>query len=217
MSHAIYSFLINVDPAGDDQALAAEALDAISGWAEKNCDDNNWYQEMALVTANGRTVSLCEGGVCVGGDSLGRDLAELPQGERWEWARLFALQCVANEFSLDDWLWSDPNVSKPLPDYWNDFNALQRHILDEVPQRLSAEGPLVLVDPPATEMRLPSAFIKSYQRNDLSRRMGLFLDSIRDGHPPFSTGGNPYCYRSFFAAQVLNPDHLAIVFLDIHT
>src|ERR1700730_7889081 len=96
MAHGIYAFLIRIDdPNVDDEALAKEAESLFVDGFNDRLDEDNGYQEECLVLRNGRIVNLSPTD-----DSLYREVARLPQDERYNWARLIALQCVANEFEL---------------------------------------------------------------------------------------------------------------------
>jgi hypothetical protein len=222
MSHATYCFLIDIDdpdePIGE---MATEVHSIFEGWADKHCDENNWFQTLSVVLDTGREIKLCEDGDYRGRDEFGEDIAAMPQDQRWEWARLFALKCVANECSLGGRSpWSFGNeVADEL--YWDRFDLLLEQILHEVPSRLSemwAKGALI-PEPDASQNEELAMLLETNRRARLSDTMSKLLHSIRDGHVPFSDSGTPYDYRAFdlTSDDDEEPAHRAILFVDIHT
>jgi hypothetical protein len=217
MSHATYCFLINIsDPEATDQEIASDVVDTIAMWAERHCDENNWYQEEAVVLANpdparaGRVVGFAP----VPGyrNEMGARISLIPQQDRWEWARLLSLQCVASNFELGGRSSYSFLDDKPEESFWNNFDDLKKQILDEMPPRLAAlwaRGALENDD------NNRQNFLDAHHRNKWSREMGLFLGSIRWGTVPFATDGTPYDYRAFDLTN--GHEGTAIVFVDIHT
>src|SRR6516225_5107965 len=84
-------------------------------------DENNWNHQECLVLSSGRIVNLQPDR-----DELFREAEQLPQDKRYKWARLTALQCVANQLELGGRpsLVVDPTELKPMEPYWDDFDSL---------------------------------------------------------------------------------------------
>ncbi len=92
--HAIYTFLMQVPPELCTKELKQEASSQFETQYAPLCDENNWYQEMALVTKSGRVIQLCSSGDWRGRDSWYSVIRKIEQGKRWAWAWKFALECI---------------------------------------------------------------------------------------------------------------------------
>src|SRR5256885_1551170 len=97
LMHATYAFLINLETArADEDTVACEAKGIFErDYVSSYCDENNWYQEEAVVIRDGRIVNLCSEKDWRKRDALFREFTEIPQEQRWDYARLVALQCVS--------------------------------------------------------------------------------------------------------------------------
>ena len=220
--HATFCFLIDIDPDQTDEEIAEAARDAMTSFSKRHHDENNWYwyQEEAIVLQDGRVVGLCGEDDWRGRNYLSQQIAEKPQGERWAWARLFSLQCVASDFELggrSSFSLPIPGAEpKPDPEFWNTYETLRDPILAEMPPRLAelwAKGPL-LKEGEGTDEH----FMDRYHRAKWSKQFATFLDSMeyRRDQAPFTDPGSPYCYRAFNLSED-EAEGKAILFVDIHT
>jgi len=190
----------------------------MSTWAERHCDENNWYQEEAVVLADGRALSMATPGDYRGRDWLGNEFIGMPQETRWERARLFAMQCVATDFELG----GRPSIGLPLgepapdPEYWSSFEQLRDRIIEEVPPRLAAlwaKGSLLHTGGAG------GFSLDNYVRTKWSRQFSMFTSSMDYGRDcaPFCGHGTPYDYRAFDLTNEGDDYPRAILFVDIHT
>jgi hypothetical protein len=202
MTHPTYAFLIPIDdPDADDETLAKEAERLFEDRFDERLDENNGNHQECLVLRNGRIVNLQPDR-----DEFFREAEQVRQEERYKWARLTALQCVADQYQL----------LTPREAYWDDFDSLMSQIMSEVPSRLAAlwaKGPMV----PPTNGPDDNYLDRNY-RGVWGRQMELLLRSIEAQKPPFSGDGTPYEYRAFdLSPGSQNSDHDAILFVGIHT
>jgi hypothetical protein len=212
MTHAIYAFLLPIDDLGaDDEILVKEVKCLFEDRFDDRLNENNWYQEECLVLRNGRVVNLCpESG---SRDEVFRIADEVPQEERYKWARLTALQCVATELELGGRpsFVTHPCQLTPMEAYWDDFDSLVTQIMLEVPPRLAAlwaKGPML---PPTGD------WLERHRRSVWGRQMEMLLHSLQFHEPPFTGDGFPIEYRAFDLTWGGDKDHHAILFVDIHS
>jgi hypothetical protein len=200
MTHATYAFLIPIDdPDADHETLTKEAERLFEDRFDDRLNENNGNHQECLVLRNGRIVNLQPDR-----DELFREAEQLPQDERYKWARLTALQCVAAQYELCTQTRQD------------DFDSLMSQIMSEVPPRLAAlwaKGPML----PPTNGPDGNYLDRNY-RSVWGRQMELLLRSIEFHKPPFSSDGSPYEYRAFDLSRGSDSkDHNAILFVNIHT
>lgn len=210
MTHATYAFLLRIENAEiSDPEIARELGNTFYDRFNHRLDENNWYQEEAVVLRSGRVINLCPEDDYRGRTALFEELSKIPQEQRWEHARLVALGCVANEFELGGRSRYDFGEPEPEPDYSKSFDALTERILSEMPDRLAQlwqRGPLLGTD----------VYVDRWRRARWGEEMSRFLESISWGHPPFADSGTPYDYRAFNLAD--DPEKAnVILFVDIHT
>jgi hypothetical protein len=202
MTHATYAFLIPIDdPDADDETLAKKAERLFEDRFDDRLNENNGYEEECLVLRNGRLVNLQPDR-----DELFGEAEQLPQEERYKWARLTALQCVADQYQL----------LEPTGSCGDDFDSLMSQIMSEVPPRLAAlwaKGPMV---PPTGDH--DGNWFERCCRGVWGRQMELLLVSLQSHKPPFARDGCPSEYRAFDLSRGSdNKDHDAILFVQIRT
>jgi hypothetical protein len=208
MTHATYAFLIPIDdPDTDDETLAKEVERLFEDRCDDRLNENNGNHQECLVLSSGRIVNLQPDR-----DELFREAEQLPQEARYQWARLTALQCVANKLEFG----VDPSQPSAMKAHWDDFDSLMTQIMLEVPPRLAAlwaKGPMLLTtNSPADN------WLDRDRRNVWGRQMELLLRSMECHKPPFSRDGSP-CESCAFdlSRDSDNKEHNAILFVDIHT
>lgn len=218
--HAIYAFLLDIDDVdADDQDIVNEVTSTFEGrYAERYCDENNWYKLETLVMENGRVLNLCEPGDWRKRDGFVDFFLNKPQEERFTAAVEWAARVVAMDFGLrgakDFYLTEEaPPGNKfvdeaPVPE-------LLKAIKEEVPLALAK-----LYEKAATEDRYS---MDSISRRQWSRGYDLFLKAHI---PPFSPYlEDPYAhYRAFDLSDNSSSysrgelgESLAVLFVDIHT
>ena len=138
--HAIYSFLMELPIRAGAKELKEQATSQFETQYVPLCDENNWYQETALVTKTGRVIQLCGKGDWRGRDSWYGVIRKIEPEKRWDWAWKFALDCVAVEMEVFD----APSIGI-LPDSKGghkkieemSFDDLLKAIQDWIPKTLS--------------------------------------------------------------------------------
>lgn len=209
------SFLIDVlNPDGSDEEIREEVHNTFNDrFVVRWCGETNWCEPIAVVLKNGRAVSLRPG---VDRSELFEQmydavdkLTTMLQERRWEYARLVALQCVAEEFPLDRCS-TIQFEQEPQPEYWGSFETLIERVLAEMPGKIAALWQR------GASLDGADAFDVRFTRRVWSERMSRLLDSIFWGHPPFTErGGSPKDYRAFNLSA--NPGRAnAILFVKIH-
>jgi hypothetical protein len=177
---------------------------------DSRLDDNNYYEQEMLVLPKGRLIDWkldsdfdweeddpdWEEGWDWEGE-WNRVIWRIPQEKRYQWARLYALKCIAKDLKLDP-------EREP-----RDFDALMAQIMAELPPRLAALW---------AKGALPSDEFDGDNRERWGRQMELLIQSIRWHEPPFAGLGSPYEYRAFdLAWDDDDKAHHAILLVDIHT
>ena len=167
-----------------------------------------------MVFRDGRALQLCGEDDWRGRSWLGEKLAAMPESERWEYARLLALQCAANDFELEGRPSFSLDDKSPDPDYFSNFDALLAKVLELVPAKLSelwGKGALLH----KTEEGERDNWMIRYRREKMSRHYSLLSRAVEYGHAPFADEGTPYDYRCFDLTR--DEGGNAILFVDIHT
>lgn len=82
--HGTYAFRIRIDP--DDDDLAGQARFAMGLYTEEYCNENNWYQEMALVTRDGRVINIAKEDDWWDRQEFAAQLEEEAKDKAWEYA-----------------------------------------------------------------------------------------------------------------------------------
>ncbi len=82
--HAAYLFLIHTDLSWDDGMVKGAVLNTFEDYADKHCDENNWYQPMLVVCQDGRIIQCAGSGDHRGRDGMYTLHASLPAEKRWE-------------------------------------------------------------------------------------------------------------------------------------
>lgn len=100
--HTHYSFLITVqDMTASPNDIVAEVKSTFEQrYANKYCDDNNYYQELALVLIDGRVFQLVEDNNPRKLNKLFYHFEDLPQPERWVNALKLTVDFLAIDFRL---------------------------------------------------------------------------------------------------------------------
>lgn len=190
MSHATYAFLINVDDSQADQYIAAEVTETFaSRYAIHFCDDNNWYQEQAVVLGDGRIIHLSP--TMDWEDEEGPNFLAMPEEQRWDAARLLALQCALGHWDIER-LEAD------------DFDTLLGRAISAMPGKLAQFWERGLLKG-----------VEAYEREQWSRIACALFDSVNDGSAPFAYPKTPYIYSAFDLRSDIKTAN-AILFVDIH-
>jgi hypothetical protein len=93
--HAAYSFLI-------DENDKDRALSSFETYAERHCDENNWYEPLVLVTEDGEVFNCATKDDWRGRDNFAENngLLKMLQKDRFGWAKKFALECVVADMLM---------------------------------------------------------------------------------------------------------------------
>jgi hypothetical protein len=227
--HATYGFLVSLDELRHnlpEDAKPKDLLEAAVGemelWADKQCDENNWFRDLALVTATGEVISSLED--MEGGTFLGDVIHEKKGREIFDVAYRFALGCVANDLELYDVCPINVGQEDKNRDKVDELgtDALIAEIQKQIPARLSKMyadfQPVVVKDGERGEFDR-----EGYKREKITRAFEWFVNSLNNGAPGFSDQGTPYEFRNFDirgdrrGCPMTDDQELAILFMDIHT
>lgn len=198
--HAVYHFLVNVDLSQPEEAIKSDVMATFNSYADNHCDENNWWAEIDIVTADNRVLDL-EGGA----------RWHATDNSSFEYAKLHALRCVANDMNLFETsgfsIGGQDEGGKKIDSL--DFDGLLQAIKTEVPRTL-AEGYGKLA-----EGVVDSDWISHYRRKKLGDHFERLMES-RDGKVPFVDPASPYQYRCFDLTGYEQEGN-AILRVDIHT
>ena len=214
MTHNTYCFLLDLPNTDDDDTIIDVAVDIFEDVFRPHLDENNYCQKMAIVTREGRAISLCDSRDWRGRDWLYKEVVAVPQDQRWDWARLHTLQRGASVFNWED---VPPPVLAPPPvllgNYRVDYDALLAHILNTVPPviaNLWSKGALLIGDPAIhsadggrglLDDRQIADDRQRYRRQFMSSNMSNLINAIDMKHDPFVFGTASFHdgYRAFRA------------------
>lgn len=208
--HGIYTFLMQLPPKLPAKALKKQALSEFEEQYVPLCDENNWYQEMALVTETGRVIQLCGAGDYRGRDSWHGVLKKIDRDKRWHWAWKFSLDCVATDMELFDvpfiGILPDPKGGRKKIEQMS-FGEVLEAIREWIPKVLSKAYAEVK---PGEKDR--DRFLTDYLRQ---KRAAIFEILNDCSKPPFAWPRSPYEYRAFALCESEKGN--AVMFVDIHT
>ena len=208
--HAIYTFLMQLPAGLCARELKKKALSEFETQYVPHCDENNWYQAMALVTRAGRVIQLCGKGDWRGRDSWYSVIRRIDEEKRWDWAWKLALDCVATDMELFD----APSLGI-LPDKKGGRKRIERMSFDEVLAAIRDWMPKTLsrayaeVKPGGKDGDL---FLTNHLRQ---RRAALFEILNECAKPPLAWPRSPYEYRAFALCEPEKGN--AVMLVDIHT
>lgn len=203
--HATYSFLLDLPVDDKSTDLARAAMSRFVTDYASFCGENNWYQEIALVTKSGRAYQLNKKDDWRGRGEFFSMIEKVKKKDRWGWAWKFALKCVAEDMDLFDC------SSFPLASHANgrckkidemSFDALLRAVWEWVPAELSkAYANFCRQNPKG-----------NYHRSTRANTFEILAECVV---PPFAYPCSPEEYRAFALCD--KKDGNAILFVDIHT
>ncbi len=210
--HAIYSFLMELPIKLCDKDLKEAATSHFEEQYVPLCDDNNWYQETALVTETGRVIQLCKRGDYRGRDSWYGLIKKVKPEKRWDWVWKFALDCVSTEMELFDvpslGILPDPKGGRKKIQQLS-FDELLKAIQEWVPRTLSRAYAEVK---PGEKDKNKDKFLTDCLRQ---KRASVFEILNESSKPPFAWPRSPYEYRAFALGSPEKGN--AVLFVDIHT
>ena len=208
--HAIYTFLMQLPANLCTKDLKQEASSQFETQYAPLCDENNWYQETALVTKTGRVMQLCGNGDWRGRDSWHGVITKIKPEERWNWAWKFALDCTAVEMEL----FEAPSIGI-LPDTKGGHKKIEQMSFDDLLKAIQEWIPRTLsrayaeIKPGRKDKDL---FLTDYLRQ---KRASVFEILNECSKPPFASPHSPYEYRAFALCEPEKGN--AVMFVDIHT
>ena len=208
--HGMYSFLMELPIKLCSKDLKKEAISQFETQYVPLCDENNWYQETALITRTGRVLQLCGNGDWRGRDSWYGLIRKVEPQKRWDWVWKFALECSATEMQTFD----VPDIGI-LPDRKGghkkmeqmSFDGLLRAIREWVPKTLSRAYAEI-----KPKKKGEDTFLTDYTRQ---RRAAVFEILNESPKPPFAWPRSPYDYRAFSLCDAAKGN--AVMLVDIHT
>jgi len=208
--HAIYTFLMELPIKLCAKDMKQEATSQFEMDYVPLCDENNWYQEMALVTKTGRVMQLCDHGDYRGRDSWYGVVRKIDREKRWDWAWKFSLECVATEMELFETpsigILPDPNGGRKKSEQMS-FDELLQAIRGWIPKTLSRAYAQV-----KPGRKGGDEFLVDYRRQKRAALFEIFNDCPK---PPFAWPRSPYEYRAFALCEAEKGN--AVMFVDIHT
>jgi hypothetical protein len=208
--HAIYSFLMDLPIKLGARHLKEQAISEFEAQYVPLCDENNWYQETALVTKTGRVIQLCGRGDWRGRDSWYGVIRKVEPARRWDWAWKFSLETIATEMELFEapslGIAPDPAGGRKKIQQLS-FDDLLRAIQEWIPKTLSRAYAEFKPGKPDKDQ-----FLTDYLRQ---KRAAVFEILSECSKPPFAWPRGPYEYRAF---TLCGPEKgNAVMFVDIHT
>ena len=208
--HAIYTFLMQLPDGPRVKNLKKEALSEFESQYVPLCDENNWYQEMALVTKTGRVIQLCDHGDYRCRDSWYGVIRKIDREKRWDWAWKFSLDTVATDMELFDipslGILPDPKGGRKKMEQMS-FDELLGAIRDWIPKRLSRAY---------AEVRPGRKGVDSFLTDYLRQKRAALFEILNEcSMPPFAWPRSPYEYRAFTLCEPEKGN--GVVFVDIHT
>lgn len=208
--HAIYTFLMDLPIQRCAKEVKRAALSQFELQYLPLCDENNWYQEMALVTRTERVLQLCGDGDWRGRDSWYSTIRKIERGKRWDWAWKFAIDCCATDAEL----FNTPSIGI-LPDPNGGRKKIEEMSFDEVLQAMREWIPKTLARAYANVQ--PGGKNKDTFLDDCLRqkRSAIFEILNECKKPPFARPRSPYEYQAFTLCESEKGN--AIMFVDIHT
>jgi hypothetical protein len=212
MSHSNFSFLMALHPdafLGDEDERRECIADEFSERFGNRLDENNWFRHLA--------VFFKDGSYLIWPNSEPGSFADIPDENRWQAVRLYALQCVAVDFRLFGaitWTLGDSGNEGNRKIDGLTFDELLLEIYKQVPASLS-EQYSSLKGKPAWLGTIPA---ESWMTEHDRRKKVLMFEALRNSnHVPFTTWGivSPYEFRTFDLTRGEEPN--AILITDIHT
>jgi hypothetical protein len=208
--HAIYSFLMELPIRAGAKELKESATSQFETQYVPLCDENNWYQEAALVTKSGRVIQLCEKGDWRGRDSWYGVVRKIKPEKRWDWTWKFSLSAVATEMELFDvpslGILPDPAGGRKKIEQMS-FDELLKAIQGWIPKTLSRAYAEVK---PGKQDK--DRFLTDYMRQ---KRAAVFEILNECPKPPWAWPRSPYEYRAFTLCESEKGN--AVMLVDIHT
>lgn len=208
--HGIYSFLMELPVKLCSKELKGEAVSEFETQYAPLCDENNWYQETALITKSGRVLQLCGNGDWRGRDSWHGLITKVERQKRWDWAWKFSLECVASEMQLFDCpnigILPDPQGAQKKMEQMT-FDELLDAIRDWIPKTLSRSYAEI-----KPRKKGEDTFLTDCTRQ---RRAAVFEILNECKKPPFAWPRSPYDYRAFSLCDAAKGN--AVMLVDIHT
>jgi hypothetical protein len=213
MSHSNFSFLmaLNADAFLGDEDERREFIESeFSHRFGSRLDENNWFHH--------RSIFFKDGTYLIWPNSSPGSLVGIPDENRWQAVRRYALQCVAVDFRLFGamiWTFGDRgNAGNEKIDGLT-FDDLLSEIYGQIPSSLS-ELYSSLQGKPACLGTIPdfSWIAAEYDR----RKKVVMFEALRNSnHVPFTKWCivTPYEYRAFDLTLGEEPN--AILMTDIHT
>lgn len=209
--HAIYSFLMDLPIKHCAKDLKVEADSQFESQYVPLCDENNWFQETALITKTGRVIQLCGRGDWRGRDSWYGIIRKVEPAKRWDWAWKFSLSAVATELELFDapslGIAPDPAGGRQKIQQMS-FDGLLKAIREWIPKTLSRAYAEVK---PGKQDK--DRFLSDYLRQKRAAVFEILNDCPKK--PPFAWPRSPYEYRAFTLCESEKGN--AVMFVDIHT
>ena len=212
MSHSSFSFLmaLTADAFLNDEDDRREFIESeFSHRFGSRLDQNNWVHHLATFFKDG-TYLICP-------NSKPGSFADIPDENRWQAVRRYALQCVAVGFGLfgaSTWTFGDRgNAGNEKIDELT-FEDLLSGIYRQVPASLSEQYSSLQGKPACLGTIPDDSWMAEYDR----RKMVVMFESLRNSdHVPFTKWCivSPYEYRAFDLTRCEEPN--AILITDIHT
>jgi hypothetical protein len=212
MSHSNFSFLmaLNSDAFLSDEDDRREFIESeFSDRFRSRLDENNWFHHLAIFFKDGTYL--------VWPNSEPGSYAVIPEENRWQAARRYALQCVSADFRLfgaTTWTFGDRgNAGNEKIDQLT-FDELLSEIYRQVPSSLSGLYSSLQGKPICLGTIPDDSWMAEYDR----RKKVVMFESLRNSnHVPFTKwrAVSPYEYRAFDLTLGEEPN--AILISDIHT
>jgi hypothetical protein len=211
MSHSNFSFLmaLHADAFLGDEDERREFIE--SEFADRfgsRLDGNNWVHHIAVFFKDGTYLTWP--------NSDPGSFVDIPDGNRWQAVRRFALQCVAVDFRLfGATTWTFGGIGNAGNEKIDQLasDELLSEIYRQVPSSLSEQYSSLQGKPACLGTIPDDSGMAEYDR----RKKVVMFEALRNSnHVPFTRGiVTPYEYRAFDLTLGEEPN--AILITDIHT
>ena len=239
--HATYAFLMSMEEIGVELRKGSAILDAIiqsqedyetaaaeaavnwfeNEYANGNTDENNWYQPMALILADGMVINTAESGDWRSRDTWATSFEnEHPDPKtRLAEALRLGLLFVACEMRLHKdipviTIGQPSDAEQKAIDKVDSMSVdeLDEAIRNVIPKRLSKAYKSAVGK--RTRERLD---MEQYQRDKTARSFEIYVNSVVPGFAEYPERPNRYRCFDLRHNQIEDVSNVCVLFVDIHT
>lgn len=208
--HATYCFLIPIPVNGVDD-YPAHAMSLFKEFIDDTGDDDNGYQQQALILPDGRCWPLCPIDDWRARYIPQQRIQEASPENRYNEAKKFAYRCALSEMNFGRLDPDEEDLTESLS-----IQEIDLKIRTEMPKEIIKHYRKLI----ANCLSNDQDSLAGWKRKKLTSRFELFIASEK---PPFTKicNGGPLSYRCFdledYTPHDLRTEEDAILLVDIHT